>query len=379
LVAEGLAAAAFVVAILAEMLHARRIRRVALLAFGPRGRASMFARVAPLLRSASCAAVAWGLWTLMELPPKKHVANEAAEGEERHIVLVLDVSPSMRLEDAGVDGVLSRMKRASELMESFFRRVSVQQFRISVIAVYNGAKPVVVDTRDVDVVRNILNDLPMHFAFRSGETDLFAGIREAAKIAKPWNPRSTTLILLSDGDTVPARGMPELPVSISNVVVVGVGDPRAGKFIDGRRSRQDVSMLRQIALRLGGDYHNGNEKHLSTSLLQKLTRTAEKSQFEKLTKREYALIASGAGAALLALLPWLLHLFGSSWRPGVPRRPSGAAPAPPASVPAPSSASTSTSTSAFAGQGAASRAGGAAGPVAGSGVAKGGRRGEARL
>ena len=320
MVAEILAASAFVVAILAEMLHARRIRRVAVLAFGPRGRASIFARVAPLLRAASFAAVVWGLWTLMEIPPKKHVAAEAVEGDERHVVLVLDVSPSMRLEDAGVDGNLSRMKRASELMESFFRRVSIQQFRLSVVAVYNGAKPVVVSTKDVDVVRNILNDLPMHFAFFPGKTDLFAGLREAAKIAKPWNPRSTTLILMSDGDTVPARGMPDLPASISNVVVVGVGDPRNGKFIDGRRSRQDVSMLRQIAVRLGGDYHNGNENHLSTSLLQKLTQVGEKSEFEKLTKREYALIAAGSGAALLALLPWLLHLFGSSWRPGVPRR-----------------------------------------------------------
>ncbi len=41
---------------------------------------------------------------------------------------------------------------------------------------------------------------------------------------------------------------------------------------------------------------------------------------ERLTRREYALIACAAGAAVLALLPLLLHLLGTSWRPGVPIR-----------------------------------------------------------
>jgi Ca-activated chloride channel homolog len=39
-----------------------------------------------------------------------------------------------------------------------------------------------------------------------------------------------------------------------------------------------------------------------------------------LTRREYALMACAAGAAVLALLPVLLHRFGTSWRPGVPTR-----------------------------------------------------------
>ena len=149
------------------------------------------------------------------------------------MVLILDVSPSMRLEDAGPTGQLSRMQRASELMESFFKRVSIQQYRLSVVAVYNGAKPVVIDTNDVDVVRNILNDLPMHHAFVAGKTNIFDGLEEAIRIARPWRPRSTNLILLSDGDTVPASGMPKLPASINQVVVVGVGDPVKGRFIDG--------------------------------------------------------------------------------------------------------------------------------------------------
>src|SRR4029079_6796839 len=98
----------------------------------------------------------------------------------------------------------------------------------SVVACYNGAKPVVVDTKDLEVVRNIFGELPLQYAFPAGKTDLFSGLTEAAKIAQPWQPKSTLLLLLSDGDTVPATGMPKLPASIAAVLVVGVGDPRAG-------------------------------------------------------------------------------------------------------------------------------------------------------
>ena len=171
------------------------------------------------------------------------------------MVLVLDVSPSMRLQDGGPERDQSRMQRASDVMESFFKRVAIQQYKMSVVAVYSSAKPVVVETNDVDVVRNILNDLPMHYAFPVGKTDLFSGLNEAAGLSKGWQPKSTTVIVISDGDTVPATGMPTMPASVSNVVVVGIGDPITGQFIDGRQSRQDAATLRQIAVRLGGVYH----------------------------------------------------------------------------------------------------------------------------
>ena len=91
------------------------------------------------------------------------------------------------------------MQRARELMDSFFDRVPIDLYRVSIIATYNGAKPVVIDTTDYDVVRNVLGDLPMHYAFPAGKTKIFAGLEEAAKLARPWNPGSALLILLTDG------------------------------------------------------------------------------------------------------------------------------------------------------------------------------------
>ncbi|QEH34590.1 hypothetical protein OJF2_31310 [Aquisphaera giovannonii] len=329
-------AAAALVASMAEVLHARRTRRLARLAFGPDLRPAPWARLSPALRVASIAAACWGLATLYSLPPKAHVAESVPDGQRRHVLVVLDVSPSMRLKDAGPNADQPRAKRASDVMESFFRRIPIDLYPMSVVACYNGSKPVVVDTKDMEVVRNIFGDLPLQFAFPAGKTDLFSGLTEAAKIARPWQPKSTLLLMITDGDTVPATGMPKLPASIADVLLVGVGDPHAGTFIDGKMSRQDANTLRQIAARLNGTYHDGNTKHVPTELLSRLTVIPRKSAFEQLTRREYALIAIGVGSTTLAFLPVLLTLFGTRWRPGVHARaePRGG-PLRPATTPAP--------------------------------------------
>lgn len=316
MVAEAVAFGVLVFGLLAEGLHARRVRRVAILAFGDGGKPGYGARLAPYVRAAGLAAVAWGLVTLLLIPPRSHRAQAVDKEKLRHLLLVLDVSPSMRLEDAGPTKKQARIKRVKDLMESFFLRAP-EPFRISVVATYNGAKPVVIDTLDMEVVRNVLGDLPMHFAFEVGETRLFEGLKEAARLAHDWTPHSATMVLLSDGDTVPATGMPKMPASISQVLVVGVGDPRVGSFIDGRHSRQAVSTLRQIANRLRGTYHNGNEHQISTDTLLRVAQPVEAGTFEKLTRREYALLACAAGALSCAAIPVLLTYFGTRWRPGV--------------------------------------------------------------
>lgn len=303
----------------AEWLHAARVKRVARLAFGASAKPAWWARSAPTLRVLASGALAWGLVVLYFLPPTRHDRNSSASSnvtDPKHVVVVLDVSPSMRLVDAGPKHDQSRMQRAREVLFSFFERVPFEQYRVSVVAVYNGAKAVVVDTRDFEVVRNILGELPMHFAFKSGKTKLFDGLTEAAKIATPWNPASTTLVIVSDGDTVPATGMPAMPASVHATVVVGVGDSKAGKFIDGANSRQDVMMLRQIATRLGGSFHDANEAHLPTSLIGEAFAVPGESPLRRLTLREYALIAVAAGALVLSLLPVLLHFWGISRQRG---------------------------------------------------------------
>lgn len=308
---------AVLLAAVGEALHRRRIARMAHLVFGPGGRSSQLAVIAPFLRVLAHGALAWGLVTLLGIEPKVHRGEQIPPEQWRHLVLVHDVSPSMLLKDAGPNGDMTRAARARELLDSLLERVPIGKFKITVIATYNGAKPVVEDTRDLEVVRHVLSEVDLRYAFTAGKTRLFDGIAEAARIAKPWRVGSALLVIMTDGDTVPATGMPVLPPSIGGTLVVGVGDHLAGKFISGHQSRQDESTLRQVAIRLGGEFHNGNKRQVPSDVLAAAAADARRPLVEQLTLREYALLAIVAASAVLALVPLLLHWFGTRWQPGV--------------------------------------------------------------
>lgn len=313
-----IAAAVLVAVIAAEGLHFVRVLRAAPLAFGPRGGTFALAVVGPILRVLALVATAWGLAALrFDVPPMTHKTGEIKDYEYRHLVLVLDVSKSMTLEDGGPTGKQKRAERAADVIQSFFDRVSAERYKTTVVAVASEAKAVVIDTADCEVIRNILTDLPMRHAFKPGETNIFAGLEEAAKIAKPWVPGTGILMVVTDGDTIPATGMPKMPPSIgNNVVIIGVGNPAVGQNIAGHSSRQDASTLRQMAVRLGGVYHDGNEKQLSTELVSGTDQRAAPKDRDKWTMREYALLCVAAGTGVLALLPAILTLVGTGWHPG---------------------------------------------------------------
>ena len=320
----GLLVAAIVAMVVAsaEIIHFRRVVRVAHLAFGPKRSRLVMAVLAGIIRTVAFAMLAGSLTVLLFLPPRSHKVGEVKESEYRHLVLVLDVSRSMQVEDAGAGGKQKRAERAADVIQSFFERVQAERYKTTIIAVASEAKPVVLDTKDREVVRNILTDLPMRHAFKAGETNMFAGLEEAVKIAKPWPPGSAVLMVVTDGDTVPTTGMPKMPASIgTNVLMVGIGNPNVGTSLGGHSTRQDVSTLRQVATRLHGAYHDGNEKHLSTELVSKIDENAHQKEPEKLSAREYALLGAVIGSGLLAILPILLTFMGTGWNPGHrPRR-----------------------------------------------------------
>jgi Ca-activated chloride channel homolog len=310
----------FLMAMLGEVLHVLRVRNLGTLAFGPGGKLLPLAYVTPIVRVLGMASLAWALAILVFWPPKTHQAGIIKDGEYRHLVLVLDVSPSMNLKDAGPGGTQTRAQRAADLIQSFFDRVTAEKYKTTIIAFYTEGKAVVKDTADREVIRNILTELPMRHAFKAGETNIFSGLEQAITIAKPWPPGSGILMIVTDGDTLPATGMPKMPASIgTNVIVVGVGNPSVGQSISGHSSRQDVSTLRQTAVRLNGTYHDGNEKHLSTELVSSVDERAAPKKDDKMTLREYALFVIPIASGLLAVWTFSLSLIGTGWTPG--RRP----------------------------------------------------------
>jgi Ca-activated chloride channel family protein len=325
---EWIAAAVALLAIGGEWLHARRCRRVARLAFGPSAQPRLWTRAVPLLRVLSLALLSWGLVQIYLIAPRAVRPTLTPEGGYRHLVIALDVSPSMTLKDGGPQHQQARAKRASEVVFSVLERIALDQLRVSVVSFYTGAKPVVIDTFDLAVVKNILNDLPLEIAYTPGKTSLLDGVRASMDLAKGWAPGSTTLLVVSDGDTVPDSGMPEMPRSINSVVVLGVGKAVGGENIDGHLSRQDAATLRQLATRLRGTYHDVNDKHLPSAQLSALAKVLPMRDQMANGRREWALISVAVGGALLAVLPVLLAVAGSTWRPGVhaTRNPAGSKP-----------------------------------------------------
>ena len=315
---EIIAAVVATLAMLGEWLHWRRIKRVKRIAFGPSERPAFWVPAVPVLRVLSLAIACWGFASLFFIV-KAQVHNKQGipDSEMKHLILVVDVSPSMQLADAGPEGAISRRQRASDLLESLFSRVPMRQFKLSFIAVYTDAKPLLQDSRDYEVVRHIMEKMPVLHGFKPGKTKLIEGIKAAAKMAKPWNPKSTHVLMMTDGDTMPDRGMPEMPVSVRDIVVVGLGDNRAGTFIDGHQSRQDAGTLRQIANRLRGVYYDGNIKQLPTEIADRFSSPIGNNQSLAWNRREWSLMAAVVGSFVYAVLPLLLHYFGTFFVGGV--------------------------------------------------------------
>ena len=301
-------------AALGEWLHARRLKRLARLAFGPDARPRAWTLMAPPLRVLALAGVVWSLVVLMafEGASRNRDRNAAAT---RHLMVMLDVSPSMQLQDGGERGTDKRSARAAELLRSVMERAASAEVKVTMACFYTDAMQLVKECSDREVIWNFADNLPLHIAYRPGKTDLVKSLNSAGEMVKDFPRKSTTVLVLTDGDTVPDSGLKPMPSAVAEIIFAGVGNPSRGTFIDGHLSRQDNASLSQLARRLGGQYHNGNTKQVPGEMLRRLIAPDEREERFKLSLRSLAIIALAAGAGVLCLLPLLLEYFGSAWKP----------------------------------------------------------------
>lgn len=294
----------------AERRHARRVARVSRLAFGPTGKPAPWTRAAYVARPIGLALACWGALVLATLDP---VAAEQTPSPRasRQLLVVLDVSPSMNLADAGPEPEkISRIRWGGRVLQGILDRLDMRETRISMIAFYTKALPVLQDTTDRDLVSNMLDGLPMHIAFQPGVTDLASGIAAAFEMSRGWARDSTTLVVISDGDLDGAPMLPSRPKSIADAIVIGVGDPLRPTLISGHSSRQDQWVLKDVAARLGGYYHEGNTKHLPSSVVSDIGMVAPQTA-DMLGLREAALASIAIGAAMVGLTGPALVWFGA--------------------------------------------------------------------
>jgi Ca-activated chloride channel homolog len=310
------ALASLVLVIPAEWLHARRLRRAGRLAFGPTGRPAAWALAAPYLRCAAVAMAAWSVTALALYDPVQEYKKPVRKASKQ-LLICLDVSPSMVLKDAGPGAEkMTRGAWAGKLVQGVLDRLDAETTRVTLVAFYTDALPVVQETFDKEVISNALDGLPMYVAFEPGPTDVYKGVAKAMEYARVWPAKSALLLVVSDGDSSTGSGPVRKPDSIADTIVVGVGDPLRSSVIHGHGSRQDTDSLKQLAARLGGTYHNGNEKHLPSEMLDKLSVTSPRGT-HRLSVREAALAAASVGALALGVLEPMLILLG---RPGAFRR-----------------------------------------------------------
>lgn len=309
----ALAVAAAVAA--GEAMHGRRVRRVGHLAFGPSGRAARWTAAVPALRTAAAFLAALGLLFLARYDPIE-IDRRPSKAASKHLLVLLDASPSMQVKDAGpIDGIdggkQSRAAWAGAVAQGILDRLDMETTRITIVAFYTEALPIVQDTFDKEVIRNALDGLPMYIAFQPGATNVQKGLEKGFEIARPWPRASTTLVVLSDGDSNATTPPSYVPSSIADTIVIGVGDPIRTTTVGGHSSRQDTMSLRQLASRLRGSYHDGNRKHLPSEVLNRLTMIAPRAT-DRWSPRDLALAAAGIGCFTLALSGPALMLFGRS-------------------------------------------------------------------
>ncbi len=293
----------------AEVLHARKVARIARLAFGPTGTPAAWATLAPIVRSVGVASATWGAVVLSQWDPVEAETTPNPRAS-RQLLIVLDVSPSMQIKDAGPDAEkITRAQWAGKVTQGILDRLDMKDTRITLVAFYTKALPVLQDSTDKNVVANLLDGLPMHVAFEPGTTDLSAGLNEAFRLAKPWARRSATLLIITDGDLESHPSPTAVPASIADTIVLGVGDPAKATLMNGHSSRQDVWTLKQLAARLNASYHEGNRLHLPSSVLDRLTMMSPRVA-NLLSLREAGLLALAVGASLVGLVGPALLLFG---------------------------------------------------------------------
>ncbi len=299
------AAACGVIAIIAEWLQSRRTESVARLVFGPDQRPVWWTRYASIARVLSLSGIVWGLVIFLIVPPSAAEIQPDPEAS-KHVLICLDSSPSMFLEDAGPQfsdskGAEQRMVRAGNVMQSILARLDGEKTRVTVFGVYTKAVPIIEETFDKAVVQNLFDGLPVFAAFEQGPTQLTSSISDAIEYARRWPDSSTLLLVVSDGDSTDRTPIRAIPKAIADTLVVGVGSTKSATTIAGHSSKQDADSLRNLASQLRGTYFDANLKHLPSRLLDRLS-VVQPRVVDDMGIREVALVVVVFGSIILSLL-----------------------------------------------------------------------------
>jgi Ca-activated chloride channel family protein len=299
-----------------EWLQARRVKKVAALAFGPTGSPRKWTQVVPGFRSVALGCIAWSLVYLLLTSQTLFVdpnnVEEIPEDQIEHALLLLDFSPSMMLVDAGKTGEISRRDQMKGVVTSLVERFG-KHVRYSLVCFYTRPMPMVEDAVDKAIIYNVLDDLPIEKVMGPGKTDLAKAISKGLELVADKREESTTVIVVTDGDTVEIEDLHYLPPSVKHALVLGVGNTKEGISIDGHMSRQDAAALNFLATYLEGSYIDVNQKLVETGEIAYLVQSEDLMVARSWNLADIAMLLFICSACLYAVLPLLQEYLGSEW------------------------------------------------------------------
>jgi Ca-activated chloride channel family protein len=305
----ALTAATALIAGGAEFMHARRIQATVPLLHANHASPAPWTHHLPWIRTVCVALLAGALSILF------HASDSTQHGKtqprERHLVALLDVSPSMLIRDAGKSGGESRAERAARILTELLNRCPGDHIKMSLIAFYTEPKPLVQATTDRNVIRYMASELPLHILFKPGKTDLLKSINLTPKIIPELPYRSASLLVLSDGDAISNTGLNPLPKCFDEALFVGVGRTSGGTFIDDHNSRQDNASLASLARRLRATYLDLNQNQLPLNTLPNLTLPSSSSPLSMDRLVPLAKVVTALTSSVLSLIPIALAHFGT--------------------------------------------------------------------
>lgn len=261
---------ALLVAVVAEGLHLWRCHRLRHLTFRdsrfPWGALATLAAARITGIALAAIGIVWLSAGTASLPNLNSAINPQ---ETDRVIILLDASLSMRLQDAGPSGNQNRGERAADLIRDLLHAEERRLPRTTLMVFAHRATPLAIDTIDWNVLRHAINNRDLSESlFADEETHIATVLQQVCEHVAELPARSTVLMLVTDGDSEDRLDRMELPPSIRDVLVVGIGSD-AGKIIDNSLSRQDAPTLQGIANAMGGQYINANIDPLPADALRR--------------------------------------------------------------------------------------------------------------
>jgi len=238
----------------------------------------------------------------------------AAPQERATVVLLVDVSGSMRAEDVAP----TRLEAARAAMHTFLDKVP-KEIRVAVVAFSDGPEVVVPPTSDRNLARAGIDLLAPGFGTALGDglaraAELAAGVGEEGALGKaPVDANGKSLaavLLLSDGkqtrgELTPDEGAAKAKDARVPVYAIALGTDTGTIEVFRFGQTQTVSVppdretLRQVAAETGGEYFDAPDAARLTAVYQRLGSRVGRANEER--EVSVAFVAAGALLAIGAI------------------------------------------------------------------------------